>query len=81
MKYTENDIPRMSVGKSYVKGSRTGKQVVTSVHYFLCLFFQSLSCKPVASLDHFTPEMLGTAELVEEVQTGDSKLVKVSEKL
>ena len=27
----------------------------------------------MASLDHFTPEMLGTAELVEEVQTGDSK--------
>ncbi len=26
---------------------------------------------------HFTPEMLGTAELVEEVQTGSSKLVKV----
>ena len=43
-------------------------------------FFQSLWCKPVASLDHFTPEMLGTAELVEEVQTGDSKLVKVSQK-
>ena len=42
---------------------------------FIC---KSLSCKPVASLDHFTPEMLGTAEMVEEVQTGDSKLVKIT---
>lgn len=33
----------------------------------------------MASLDHFNPEMLGSAELVEEVQTGESKLVKVSE--
>lgn len=38
---------------------------------------QTIGCKPIASLDHFQPEMLGTAELVEEIQAGDSKLVKV----
>merc|ERR1712227_68538 len=42
---------------------------------FIC---KTLSCKPIASLDHFTADMLGSAELVEEVQTGGSKLVKVS---
>ena len=42
---------------------------------FIC---KTLSCKPIASLDHFTGDMLGSAELVEEVQTGGSKLVKVS---
>ena len=31
---------------------------------FLC---KSLNCRPIASLDHFTPENLATAELVEEV--------------
>ena len=39
--------------------------------------FQTLNCKPIASLDHFTPDMLGSAELVEEVQKGDTKIVKV----
>jgi len=42
---------------------------------FIC---KTLSLKPIASLDHFTPEMMGSAELVEEVQTGASKLVKVT---
>jgi T-complex protein 1 subunit delta len=37
-----------------------------------------LGCKPIASLDHFTPEMLGHAELVEEVPTGASKIVKMT---
>ncbi|CAF1057092.1 unnamed protein product [Brachionus calyciflorus] len=40
---------------------------------FIC---KSLACKPIASLDHFTPDMLGSAELVEEVSTGSSKIVK-----
>merc|ERR1712212_1478131 len=31
-----------------------------------------------ASIDHMTPEMLGSAELVEEVQAGSSKIVKIS---
>ena len=39
--------------------------------------FQTLGCKPIASLDHFQPEMLGSADLVEEVPAGDSKIVKV----
>ncbi|XP_064623770.1 T-complex protein 1 subunit delta-like [Lineus longissimus] len=42
---------------------------------FLC---KSLGCKPIASIDHFTPEMLGSAELVEEVQAGGSKIVKAT---
>lgn len=40
---------------------------------FIC---KSLSCKPVASLDHFTAEMLGSADLVEEISTGSSKVMK-----
>merc|ERR1711976_617086 len=35
-------------------------------------------CRPAASLDHFTAETLGSADLAEEVQTGDSKVVKVT---
>lgn len=42
---------------------------------FIC---KSLNCKPIASLDHFTPEMLGHADLVEEVSTGASKIVKMT---
>lgn len=42
---------------------------------FIC---RTLDCRPVASLDHFTPETLGTAELVEEIQTGASKVVKIT---
>jgi len=42
---------------------------------FVC---KTIGCRPIASLDHFTAEMLGSAELVEEVQTGDSKVVKVT---
>ncbi|KAM7448923.1 T-complex protein 1 subunit delta [Porites harrisoni] len=42
---------------------------------FIC---KSLGCKPIASLDHFTPEMMASAELVEEVNLGTSKVVKVT---
>lgn len=42
---------------------------------FIC---RTLGCRPVASLDHFTPETLGLADLVEEVQTGSSKIVKIT---
>jgi len=41
-------------------------------------YCRSLDCKPIASIDHFQPEMLATADLVEEVQTGSSKVVKVT---
>ncbi|XP_005093436.1 T-complex protein 1 subunit delta [Aplysia californica] len=42
---------------------------------FVC---KTIGCRPIASVDHFTPENLGTAELVEEVQTGSSKIVKMT---
>lgn len=42
---------------------------------FVC---KTLGCRPAASLDHFTPEALGFADLVEEVQTGSSKIVTVT---
>ena len=42
---------------------------------FVC---KTLGCRPIASLDHFTPEALGTAELSEEFQAGDSKYVKIT---
>ncbi|PAV59168.1 hypothetical protein WR25_24596 [Diploscapter pachys] len=38
-----------------------------------------LGCRPVASVDHFVPEALGTAELVEEISTGgEGKVIKVT---
>jgi len=42
---------------------------------FVC---KSLGCRPAASLDHFTPECLGSADLCEEIQTGSSKIVTVT---
>ncbi|XP_013776320.1 T-complex protein 1 subunit delta-like [Limulus polyphemus] len=42
---------------------------------FVC---KSLVCKPIASLDHFVPEALGSADLVEEIHTGGSKFVKIT---
>lgn len=44
--------------------------------------FQTIGTKPIAHVDHFTAEMLGTAELAEEVNLeGSGKLVKVCLKL
>jgi T-complex protein 1 subunit delta len=38
-----------------------------------------LGCRPVASVDHFTPEALGSADLVEEISTGeDGRVVQVT---
>jgi len=42
---------------------------------FIC---KTMSCRPIASVDHFTPEMLGTADLVEEFSTGAAKVIKVT---
>lgn len=39
---------------------------------------KSLGCAPVASLDHFTADKLASADLVEEVSTGSSKVVKIT---
>ncbi|XP_058454062.1 T-complex protein 1 subunit delta [Malaya genurostris] len=40
---------------------------------FVC---KTLNCRPIASLDHFVPEHLVNADLVEEVSSGSSKFVK-----
>lgn len=42
---------------------------------FVC---KTLGCRPIASLDHFTAENLSQADLVEEMQTGSSKFVKIT---
>lgn len=42
---------------------------------FVC---KTLGCRPAASLDHFQADILGSADLIEEVQTGDSKVVKIT---
>uniref|UniRef100_A0A646QFA7 T-complex protein 1 subunit delta n=1 Tax=Hemiscolopendra marginata TaxID=943146 RepID=A0A646QFA7_9MYRI len=42
---------------------------------FVC---KSLGCRPIASIDHFVPDALGSAELIEEVPVGSSKYVKVT---
>lgn len=42
---------------------------------FVC---RSLGCRPVASLDHFVPEALGSADLAEEITTGSAKYIKVT---
>jgi T-complex protein 1 subunit delta len=39
---------------------------------------KTLGCQPVASVENFTAEKLGTAELVEEINTGDGKIVKIT---
>lgn len=39
---------------------------------------KTLGCRPIASLDHFTPEHLANADSVQEVQTGASKFVSVT---
>lgn len=42
---------------------------------FVC---KTIGCKPIASIDHFLPENLASAELVEEVVAGTSKVVKIT---
>lgn len=42
---------------------------------FVC---KTTGCKPIASIDHFVPEMLATADLVEEVSAGTGRIVKVT---
>lgn len=42
---------------------------------FVC---KSLGCRPIASLDHFTPENLSNAELVEEVGFSGNRMVKIT---
>nr|CAB3228985.1 T-complex protein 1 subunit delta [Phallusia mammillata] len=42
---------------------------------FVC---KSTGCKPIASIDHFQPDMLATADLVEEISVGTGRVVKVT---
>lgn len=42
---------------------------------FLC---KTLGCKPIANVDSFTEDKLGTADLIEEVQSDGSRYVKVT---
>ncbi|XP_033120989.1 T-complex protein 1 subunit delta-like [Anneissia japonica] len=51
------------------------KDIERSDVEFIC---KSIGCKPIASVDHFLPEMLAHCELVEEVVAGTSKAVKVT---
>ena len=39
---------------------------------------QSTGCKPIADIDSFTEDKLGSADLVEEVQASGARYVKVS---
>jgi T-complex protein 1 subunit delta len=39
---------------------------------------QSTGCKPIADIDSFTEDKLGTADLVEEVHTAGARVVKVT---
>lgn len=42
------------------------------------LFSKSTGCKPIADIDSFTEDKLGSAELIEEVQSSGSRTVKVT---
>ncbi|KAI9888633.1 MAG: T-complex protein 1 subunit delta [Vezdaea aestivalis] len=42
---------------------------------FIC---KSTGCKPIADIDSFTEDKLGSAELIEEVQSSGSRIVKVT---
>jgi T-complex protein 1 subunit delta len=42
---------------------------------FLC---KSLGCKPIADIDSFTEDKLASAELIEEIQSSGSRVVKIS---
>jgi len=39
---------------------------------------KTIGCQPVANVDSFTADKLGTANLVEEISTSDGKLVKIT---
>lgn len=39
---------------------------------------QSLGCKPVADVESFTDDKLGYADLIEEVESAGSKIVKIT---
>ena len=40
---------------------------------------KTLNCRPIASVDALAPEKLGSAGLVQEISTGESKIVQITE--
>ncbi len=42
---------------------------------FIC---KTLGCTPVASVDHFTPDKLGSADLADEIKTSEGSVVQVT---
>jgi T-complex protein 1 subunit delta len=44
----------------------------------LCSLIKSTGCKPIADIDSFTEDKLGHADLVEEVETAGSKVVRIT---
>lgn len=63
------------------------------LYYFYIIIIKTLGCQPIASIEHFTAEklgklfffkkknkifLLGSADLVEEVSTGEDKIVKIT---
>ena len=58
---------------SYARFVRTVNEEPTS-----SLLLQSTGCKPIADIDSFTEEKLGSAELIEEVQASGSRIVKIT---
>ncbi|GAB6021282.1 T-complex protein 1 subunit delta [Chamberlinius hualienensis] len=42
---------------------------------FVC---KTLNCRPIASVDHFVPESLGSADLAEEITSASKKFVKIT---
>lgn len=41
---------------------------------------KTLGCRPIASLDHFVPENLVSADMAEEVGFGGNRMVKITGK-
>jgi T-complex protein 1 subunit delta len=59
--------------------SKMGIMVVTNVEREDVEFIsKTIGCKPVAHVDSFAADKLGSAELVEEVSAGSTKVVKVT---
>ena len=68
------DIEREDI--EFITKVSTIKDIFCNV-YIVNNYHQTIGCRPIASLDHFLPEHLGQADLVEEVAMGTGKVVKV----
>ncbi|KPM38981.1 T-complex protein 1 subunit delta [Neonectria ditissima] len=56
-------------------GILTVKEIERDEVEFIC---KSTGCKPIADIDSFTEDKLGSADLVEEVQSSGSRMIKVT---